>query len=250
MCPKSNRKGHTQDQSVTDYAGVQELIDHEDSLVNYSRHIVKLITENTRNSKTKSVLEFGAGTGFLMELYFESTGEKPDGVEIDSNLIAKVKDRGFECHSNIGEINQKYEVIYTSNVLEHIEDDTNTLIKLHSLLSDQGQLFIYVPALPILFSQLDVNVGHYRRYTKKEILEKLANSNFTVNHVRYVDSVGVLAALLTKLLGYRNKVGLGSKKSIAIYDNLIFPISKMVDWVGAKKILGKNLFIVATPNKN
>ena len=118
------------------------------------------------------------------------------------------------------------------------------------LLTTEGILAVYVPALPFLFSQLDHKVGHFRRYTKRELESKLLNSGYEVEKIEYVDSLGVLAALLTKAIGYKNQAGLGSTRSLLIYDKVIFPISKVLDQMFMKHVLGKNLFVRARPTQN
>jgi predicted NodU family carbamoyl transferase len=76
---------------------------------------------------------------------------------------------------------------------------------------------------------------------------KLLASGYEVESIRYVDSLGVLAALLTKVIGYKNQAGLGSRKSLIIYDKAVFPISKILDQMLMKNVLGKNLFVRARP---
>ena len=108
-----------------------------------------------------------------------------------------------------------------------------------------GKLAIYVPALPFLYSGLDEKVGHYRRYTKKELIKKVSEAGFTVKDCYYNDSLGILATLTVKVLGYKNKVGLGSPKSIVLYDKVVYPISKILDRLIFRKVIGKNLFLFA-----
>jgi hypothetical protein len=47
------------------------------------------------------------------------------------------------------------------------------------------------------------------------------------------------------VLGYKNKAGLGSPKSIVLYDKVIYPISKILDYLIFRKVIGKNLFLFA-----
>jgi SAM-dependent methyltransferase len=230
-----------------EYAGTSELLENEESLKNYSWHIINLVTQSISPKSQPNTLEFGAGTGFLMQIFEEKTGYKPKGIEIDPKLVKIIKDKGYNCFSGTNEIQEKFELIFTSNVLEHIEDDVTALREIKTLLTQDGILAIYVPALPILFSQLDHNVGHFRRYRKRELKSKLLASGYEVESIRYVDSLGVLAALLTKVIGYKNQAGLGSRKSLIIYDKAVFPISKILDQMLMKNVLGKNLFVRARP---
>ena len=66
-------------------------------------------------------------------------------------------------------INKSYDLIFTSNVLEHIEDDVTILHDLFLHTNDGGQLVVYVPAFQFLYSRLDEKAGHFRRYSKKDL---------------------------------------------------------------------------------
>jgi hypothetical protein len=48
-----------------------------------------------------------------------------------------------------------------------------------------------------------------------------------------------------KYFGNKNSISLSNEKALKFYDDYIFPLSKILDQIGLKKILGKNLFIVA-----
>ena len=135
--------------------------------------------------------------------------------------------------------------VYTSNVLEHIEDDLSVLKEIKEKIKPGGALAIYVPALPFLYTDMDKKVGHYRRYTRSELIKKVSLAGFTVQESFYNDSLGVLATLIVKVLGYKNKAGLGSPKSIVLYDKIIYPTSKILDRLIFRRVIGKNLFLFA-----
>ena len=239
------RKPRQQDELNKDYSGITELQDHETSLINYSTHIVNLVNNAIGDANQKGILEFGAGTGFLMEIFRSKFGREIEGCEIDPKLIKRIEEKGFDCHSDLSAIKKTYQTIYTSNVLEHIENDVEVLSDIKARLELNGKLIIYVPALPWLYSGLDSAVGHYRRYQADELQAKLTLVGFEVEQIRYVDVLGVPATLVTKILGYKNGLGIGSSLSMRIYDSLVFPFSRLLDSAGFKKIIGKNLFAVA-----
>jgi hypothetical protein len=64
-------------------------------------------------------------------------------------------------------------------VLEHIEDDGFFLRKTNELLADRGQLILSVPAKKKYWSRDDEIVGHYRRYEKQELYEKLIEAGYS-----------------------------------------------------------------------
>jgi SAM-dependent methyltransferase len=131
--------------------------------------------------------------------------------------------------------------IYTSNVLEHIEYDEDILRNLATKLKTGGTIAIYVPAFPILFSNLDRNVGHFRRYQKVELIKKLKGAGFEVIECNFSDSLGFISTLCLKLLGFKFDSGTQATVLMKIYDRLILPISKSVDFLGCKYLFGKNL---------
>ena len=70
-------------------------------------------------------------------------------------------------------------IIYI-NVLEHIEDDLTELETVHKTLMPGGRVCIFVPALPILYSEFDKNIGHFRRYRKNDLIEKCEKAGFEI----------------------------------------------------------------------
>ena len=232
-----------------DYAGTQALLDGEEGLEGYNRDVVMKLAKGLKfetGSKADShLLEFGAGTGSLAEIWRDSYNKSPICFEIDPSLAAMLRSKGFECVDSLDAVVQKVDFVYTSNVLEHIESDLDALKSIKKSIKPGGRLAIYVPALPMLFSDLDRKVGHFRRYKRRELISKVEAAGFTVEKCFYSDSIGVLASFALILVGFRNKAGLGSKQSMVFYDRLIYPISKTLDAFGFRKIVGKNLFLFA-----
>lgn len=241
-----------QSEENPNYSGVNELFMAENFLKNYSSHIIDLIcrfseidfSENTR------VVEFGAGTGQLAIQFFQTTTIKPVCIEIDPVLRSQLTAKSLMALSSVKDLGgTPPDLIYTSNVLEHIENDTQVLIDLRKSLSACGSLAIYVPAIPFLFGDMDRRVGHFRRYTRRELVFKLSQAGFEIEHIRFVDSLGVLATVITNLVGYKNRYGLGGNFSMILYDNFIFKISRVLDLLGFRYFLGKNLFVIAKVSK-
>lgn len=232
-----------------EYAGSDELWAAEKFLVNYNQDLITKLTKNL--TPANDVLEFGAGIGTLANLWAQRTGIKPECLEIDPKQRPIIEARGFRCHSAIQDIEQEFDVIYTSNVLEHIDDDQQALRYLYAKLKPSGTLIIYVPAFQVLYSKLDEKIGHYRRYEKKDLLAKLRRAGFVVREASYADCIGFFAWLYIKIRGYSEQKA--QDKSMQIYDRYIFPVSKIFDALGCKYIFGKNILVYAqkphSPNR-
>jgi len=235
-----------------EYVGFHQLLDSEIGFKNYRSWIVKrfikLYIDNYSGSQPHSILEFGAGTGNLTEIMRRGLSAEYSSVEVDRELrkiLKSKKIRNFESLDSITNSHSRFTLIFSSNVLEHIQDDVKILRQLNETLEAKfGILILYVPAHRWLFSGLDKSVGHFRRYSKKELKEKVASSGFEVIKVEYTDTLGVIASLAIKLLGYNPENGIGSLRSMYIYDKVLHPISKLLDFIGMKKIIGNNIILV------
>lgn len=223
------------------YTGQDELWIGERYCINYNQDLISKLTRH-QNGAT-DVLEFGAGIGTLAHLWEQSTGIKPECLEIDPKQKDILIQRGFHCYDNLSSVNKSFELIYTSNVLEHIENDLSILYQLNSKIKIGGTLVIYVPAFQILYSDFDEKLGHYRRYEKKDLLEKLNQAGFRINHAHFSDSIGFLTWLYIKMKGYTSSKS--EAKKIRVYDQYIFPVSRLFDTLGCKYLFGKNLLIYA-----
>lgn len=235
-----------------EYEGSAILNDIDISLANYSSHIISLLLKNLKIDITDltRILDFGAGSGTLARLFEDRTGIKPICVELDEGLTNKLRGEGFQVFQTLDTIAvESIDFIYTSNVLEHIEFDEEILRILASKLKTGGMIAIYVPAFPLLFSNLDRNVGHYRRYTKVELVRKLSNSGFQEISCNFNDSLGFFATLLLKLIGFKFNSGGEATLLMKIYDYFLLPISKVFDTLGCRYFLGKNLVASAKVSK-
>lgn len=226
------------------YSGSEELLLADQYLLNYSTHIVEKFSRY--GGLGKDVLDFGAGVGTLAVLWEKLHGVKPECVEIDGRLRNLIQHRHFQCYENIDHISKNFDVIYSSNVLEHINDDLGMLKVIGQKLRPQGVLLLYVPAFQILYSNFDKQVGHYRRYEKSELINKLTRANFSIEHIEYADSIGFIAWLFFKYINDgRSSENSNHAAKMKFYDRYLFPISRLLDSFGLKKLLGKNIFVVA-----
>jgi SAM-dependent methyltransferase len=242
--------GHIQNTESQSYTGTQELRDSEIGLVGYSTEIVrkffnKMNLEKRINQEKGTILEFGAGTGFLAEIFRSRFEIEPECVELDPDLVSLIKSKKFKCFQFLKETPQNYSAIYTSNVLEHIEDDSAILKELFDALAKGGVIGIYVPAHPFLYSTMDKEIGHVRRYTRSELRNKVQAAGFSIESLTYDEFVGFFASIFVKIVGYKNGANLGSKNSLLVYDKVVYPISRALDFLGVRYILGKNLILVA-----
>ena len=63
---------------------------------------------------------------------------------------------------------------------------------MHNLLKKDGCLILSVPAFSWLYGQRDVQLGHYRRYDKSQLIILVEKSGFIIDHLRFWNWIGVL----------------------------------------------------------
>lgn len=150
------------------------------------------------------ILEIGCGVGGIIDLL--PGKELILGVDIDEEVLAYAAERHRarkECRferldfSALREdrdrlASLRFDAIVCINLLEHIEDDVAALESMRSILIPGGILALLVPAHPALYGEYDATDGHFRRYTKRDLREKVRQAGFTPATLRYFNSVGAV----------------------------------------------------------
>jgi SAM-dependent methyltransferase len=226
------------------YSGTELLAVGEQALANYNAWIVRQFVRYFRRSDTtgKAVLDFGAGIGTLSVIFERDSGVRPFAVEQDMNQQATLRRRNIETYASLADLRRPMDLIYTSNVLEHIADDVATLVELRETLVEGGKIAIFVPAFESIWTTLDDHVGHHRRYTIAGLGEKLVAAGFEVESMKYCDSLGFLLAYLYKFIG--DASGEPSGTSLKMFDRIVFPVSLVVD-KATSRLFGKNVLALA-----
>ncbi len=126
--------------------------------------------------------DVGGGNGFVSMLLQTQLTDViliepgPQGVINASkrgvkNVICSVLD---QCKF----INKSIEMIGMFDVVEHIEHPNNILQESKRVLTDDGLLFLTVPAFNFLWSNEDKSAGHFTRYTKSTMKNLLHTNGF------------------------------------------------------------------------
>ncbi len=165
----------------------------EISLLEYShfwykarREIIKSVLSHFKLlNKTFAVLDIGAANGTNIE-YFKSDYPHIKGMEINDNAleISKLKLPTIEIQKgclpyNIPFENERFDLIFLFDVLEHIEDDVAALNEIYKRLNPGGTLIMTVPAYQFLFGGFDVYSHHFRRYSARTLNAVIKQTEFT-----------------------------------------------------------------------
>lgn len=206
----------------------------------YNEHLLNLVRSILRPGD--AVVDFGAGIGTFASM-LAAEGHAIRCIEPDPEQASVIRGAGLPVHESVKDLPPAgADVIYSFNVLEHIEHDETVLAELFFALKPGGQIIVYVPAFPVLFTSMDRKVGHFRRYKRDDLRSKLEAAGFKPERVRYVDSVGFVATLLFRLMG--NKDGRIDGHAVALYDRWLFPVSIVADRI-LSGVMGKNVMAIA-----
>jgi len=172
----------------------------------YSLILGKLI-KFINNSKNLTILDFGCGVGTL-SFYFANQGHTVEGYDISSEAIhlANLSSKKLNLEKKTKFYNSKirflnkqkrrFNLIICSEVLEHIKNDKEQLSIFYKSLKKGGKIFISVPSknAPLyklgISKKFDLQVGHLRRYSEKDIKEILIKTNYS--RIRIYKSEGIL----------------------------------------------------------
>jgi len=171
----------------------------------------------------------------VQSLFHSFNDERIHCTKLDMNKKLDFEKLGYE----------KFDTIICSNVLEHIENDEFALEQCYKLLKNKGKLILIVPQNPKLYSLQDKELGHFRRYTRKELLEKSRKAGFSILNIKNFNAMGVIGWKLNK----NSKQTENNPKLINLFNSII-PIIKGFDDRITSKFLGLSLITVLEKDKN
>ncbi len=156
----------------------------------------------------KNILDLGCGLGSL-SILLARQGKKVTAIDDSQEYItiAKKKSKALKITYLLMDftkeqvpLKKKFDTVIISGVIEHIQDDLAFLKKIHTLLREHGKIIILTSAYPWLYSSFDKSVGHYRRYSKKQLITITQKAGFTITSLRYWDILALPVLFLTRIL--------------------------------------------------
>ncbi|MDI1459948.1 class I SAM-dependent methyltransferase [Catellatospora sp. KI3] len=177
-------------------------------------------------------IEIGSGLGDYAAEWlphvrrFTATEADPDRlIELKSRYADDVR---VEARQMLLPTDERgdHTALVSYNVLEHIEDDVEALRSMARLVRPGAPLVLVVPAFPIAMSRVDVATGHWRRYTRRTLTEVALAAGLSVEHTRYVNSLGFICYFLTaRVLGMAPQGG----AMMRVYDSVVTPVTRALE---------------------
>lgn len=160
------------------------------------------------------VLDVGCGTGFFLEAFAAGAeslmaGEGPRiegwGLDAEPLAVAMCRERGLEHvhQGSAGDLaavaDQRFDLIFMLDVLEHLDDDQAALREATRLLAPGGRIVVTVPAFRFLWSKHDDVSMHKRRYTREELAGAFRGAGLPLAKLTYFNAYLFPLALVRRI---------------------------------------------------
>lgn len=187
------------DTRFTDHSG-QYILTSVSRATGYNRWLLAQV----KDFLGARLLEAGAGIGNLSRLLLNR--ERFVMVDYEPTYVASLQ-RRFGTRENI-RIDQadltnpadyrrwngeRLDTVLCSNVLEHLEPDSQVLRDFFEILTPGGHCVVVVPAGRWLYTAMDKELGHFRRYTRDELRDKMSQAGFEIVLAKEFSRLGTLS---------------------------------------------------------
>jgi glycosyltransferase involved in cell wall biosynthesis len=166
--------------------------------LNRAPRFTKWMADTIRPYVGERVLEIGAGIGNL------TANLIPRTVYCASDINPQYLDRLDKLRQSRPYLNvqftdasleesypeEEFDTVICLNVIEHLKDDEGALRNIRRRIKRSGRAIILVPNGPGLYGSLDRVLGHYRRYTREQLLATCESAGFRVEKVLRFNRIG------------------------------------------------------------
>lgn len=148
------------------------------------------LVEQLALPRDAAILDMGCASGPLLDALNRRGYTRTRGIDISEEAIRNCSRRGVE-NVQVMDAAQpsfpadSFDLIVASDVLEHIAEDRSALANWHRILKPGGLLAVFVPAFAFLWTGHDAMNRHFRRYTKRELTRKLADTRYELQFSSY-----------------------------------------------------------------
>jgi SAM-dependent methyltransferase len=142
----------------------------------------RVILEYLAKCDGTNVLEVGCGCGDLLHV-LERRGYTGLGIDISEEALTIARSGLISSRIEVlcctpESIQEKFDIVIASEVMEHYQDDDCFLLQLWGRLRDKGHLLLTVPAHKSDWGANDDFCGHVRRYEREELYAAMSIAGF------------------------------------------------------------------------
>jgi SAM-dependent methyltransferase len=187
------------------------------------------------------VLEIGAGMGNLTR-YLSRRRERYVATDIDAEHLVRLRNRlrhrpkletavlDLARPDDFQPFAASMDTVICLNVLEHLEDDVACLKNIHGALQSGGRAIILVPEGQGLFGQVDVVLGHRRRYSRQQLQARMEEAGFAGERILDFNRVSRPAWFLNSRVLRRSSLG---RFQLRLFDKTVWlwrRVDRFIPW--------------------
>lgn len=166
--------------------------------------VLDTISNFHKKSTDEQILDIGCGCGVMLNS-LKNLGPtcgldmSDDAIQFCREIFSGEVKKGY-LPDHVPFPAERFTLITALDVIEHIEQDQQSLKTLYNLLRPGGQAIITVPAYQFLWSKFDEMNEHKRRYTLSELRGKLLQAGFEIEKISYFNSLLFPLVLFVRML--------------------------------------------------
>lgn len=214
-----------------------EILDAFSAASNFNRWMADTI----RPFAGQRVLEIGAGMGNLTRC-LSHRAARYVATDIDAEHLARLRNRlrhrpkletavlDLANAEDFEPFRNSMDTVICLNVLEHLEDDLACLRNIHSALVPGGRAIVLVPEGQNLFGQVDVVLGHRRRYSLEQLRDRMTEAGFSLERILDFNRISRPAWFLNSRVLRRSSLG---RIQLKLFDKTVWlwrGIDRFIPW--------------------
>ncbi|MBN1969069.1 MAG: class I SAM-dependent methyltransferase [Candidatus Delongbacteria bacterium] len=154
----------------------------------------KILSREISRKGRINLLDYGCGDGYWSLIFSQFSACKVTGV--DYNILRLERARSIIKNAKFIEIDlqkknkshERYDIVFCSQVIEHIKDDVSFLKNIRNHLKQDGLLILGTPNEGSLTHKVRNYIGkirtdHVHFYTEREIKSKIEQSGFVIKKI-------------------------------------------------------------------
>jgi SAM-dependent methyltransferase len=165
------------------------------------------------------ILDVGCGTGANLQML--GAYGLAEGVDVSDEALEFCRARGLAkvkqgAAESLPYDDATFDLVTALDVVEHLDDDVAGLKEMQRVLRPRGRALLFVPAFMFLWGVQDDISHHRRRYTSREVREKLGAAGLTLERITYANLTFFLPILLGRWLMRATGMRPSSENNITI----------------------------------
>lgn len=155
--PVQHNTPERMDQFFSDEAMLEQYLD--ESRIAFYEELVDMLNERGINARNKKILDCGCGTGHLLKIFSGDAGCNISGSDFSKEALKvamkTIPSGNFFSHDIYNALRSRYDIIFCTEVLEHLLDPEIALRNLVNALNENSVLILTVPN-----GRMDFYEGH------------------------------------------------------------------------------------------